>query len=168
MLAVEVWKCQWGPVQKDRENDETNVSRPAVWKDMHFLSRRDHVGTNQISTLGKRGIYKVLSKIWIWIHFVWSILIFQDVPNSHFLLVFTVFFQCPHFRRVKTLARFQIRRDVYEFCFEHINHESRHLYNKLNNPFEIGMSFYNIPVIRQKKNVINPAAENQPRHLPSY
>ena len=34
---------------------------------------------------------------------------FQDVPNSHFLLVFTVFFKCPHFRCVKTLARFQIR-----------------------------------------------------------
>ena len=56
--------------KKDRENDETNVSRPAVWKDMHVFSRRDHVGANQISTLGKRGIYRVLSKHgWIWIHF---------------------------------------------------------------------------------------------------
>jgi hypothetical protein len=81
----DVWKCQWGPVQKDRENDETNVSRPAVWKDMHFLSRRDHVGTNQISTLGKRGIYRVLSKNgWVWIHFFWSILGFPRRAQQSF------------------------------------------------------------------------------------
>ena len=47
MLAVEVWKCQWGPVPKDRENAEINVSRPAVWKDIHFWSHRDHVATDQ-------------------------------------------------------------------------------------------------------------------------
>ena len=96
-LAVEVWKCQRGPVQKDRENDETNVSRPAVWKDMHFLSRRDHVGTNQISTLGKRGIYKVLSKNgWIWIHFFWSILGFPRRAQQSFSIgIYSVFSMSP-------------------------------------------------------------------------
>ena len=135
----------WGggrPVQKDRENDETNVSRPAVWKDMLFLSRRDHVGTNQMSTLGKRGIYRVLSKNgWIWIHLFWSILGFPRRAQQSFSIGIYSVFSMSSFQTCKNARVFSDPAWCLWILFEHISHESRHLYNKLNNPFEIGMSF---------------------------
>ena len=94
-LAVEVWKCQWGPVQKDGKSwnkcePTCGVKRHAL----HFLSRRDHVGTNQISTLGKRGIYRILSKNGrIWIHFVLIRFSFSKTcPTVIFPGIYSVFF----------------------------------------------------------------------------
>ena len=56
----------------------------------------------QISSLGTRGIYRVLSKMDEFEStFSDPFLVFPDVPNSHFLLVFTVFFQRHHFLCVK-------------------------------------------------------------------
>ena len=46
LLAVEVWKCQARPVQKDRQNVRISVIQPAVWKGMNASSRRNHVATN--------------------------------------------------------------------------------------------------------------------------
>ena len=59
--------------------------------------------------------------------------VFQDVPNSHFLLVSRVVFQCPHLRRVKTLARFSDPAG----CFDH---QMSNLHDFVREISDVGMS----------------------------
>ena len=100
-LAVEVWKCQWGPVQKDRENHETNVSRPAVWKDMHCIFCR--VGTMLEQIKFPLSVNVVFTGFWAKMDefestLFWSALVFPRRAQQSFFLVFTVFFSMSSFQ----------------------------------------------------------------------